>query len=126
MVAHPAARIENETKMGNRLFIGNLGFDTTDEMLRKAFSEIGEVTDSKVIVDRDSGRSRGFGFVTMATGEQAQQAISQMDGYILDGRQVRVNEAVERPPRSGGGGGFGGAGRKSGGGSRRGSRGDRW
>ncbi len=112
--------------MGNRLFIGNLGFDTTDEMLRKAFSEIGEVTDSKVIVDRDSGRSRGFGFVTMATGEQAQQAISQMDGYILDGRQVRVNEAVERPPRSGGGGGFGGAGRKSGGGSRRGSRGDRW
>jgi RNA recognition motif-containing protein len=117
--------------MGNRLFVGNLGFDTTDETLRQAFAELGEVTECKVIVDRDSGRSRGFGFVTMATDEQAQQAISQMDGRMLDGRQVRVNEAVERKPRSGGGGGGGfggggGGGRKSGGGSRRGSRGDRW
>ncbi len=113
--------------MANRLFVGNLGFDTTDETLRQAFSEFGEVTDAKVIVDRDSGRSRGFAFVTMATDEQAQKAISGMDGRDLDGRQVRVNEAVERKPRSGGGGGFGGGGgRKSGGGSRRGSRGDRW
>ena len=115
--------------MGNRLFVGNLGFDTTDETLRQAFAEFGEVTDSKVILDRDSGRSRGFAFVTMATDEQAQQAISQMDGRVLDGRQVRVNEAEERKPRSGGGGGFGGGGgggRKSRGGSRRGNRGDRW
>ncbi len=113
--------------MGNRLFVGNLGFDTTDETLRQAFFEFGDVTDAKVIVDRDSGRSRGFAFVTMATDEQAQKAISGMDGRDLDGRQVRVNEAVERKPRSGGGGGFGGGGgRRSGGGSRRGSRGDRW
>ena len=116
--------------MGNRLFVGNLGFDTTDEMLRQAFSEFGEVSDSKVIVDRDSGRSRGFGFVTMATDEQAQKAIAQMDGRVLDGRQVRVNEAEERKPRSGGGGGFGGGGggggRRKSGGSRRGNRGDRW
>jgi len=121
--------IESKIAMGNRLFVGNLGFDTTDDTLRQAFLEFGEVTDAKVIVDRDSGRSRGFAFVTMATDEQAQKAISQMDGRILDGRQVRVNEAVERKPRSGGGGGFGGGGgggRKSGGGSRRGGRGDRW
>ncbi len=129
MIRPSAASIESKPNMGNRLFVGNLGFDTTDEMLRSAFSEMGEVTDSKVIVDRDSGRSRGFGFVTMATSEQAQQAISQMDGRILDGRQVRVNEALERQPRSDGGVGFtggGGGGRKSGGGSRRGNRDDRW
>ena len=112
--------------MGNRLFVGNLGFDTTDETLRQAFAEFGEVTDAKVIVDRDSGRSRGFAFVTMATDEQAQKAISGMDGRDLDGRQVRVNQAEERKPRAGGGGFGGGGGRKSGGGSRRGSRGDRW
>jgi RNA recognition motif-containing protein len=116
--------------MGNRLFVGNLGFDTTDETLRQAFAEFGEVVDCKVIVDRDSGRSRGFGFVTMGTNEQAQQATSQMDGHLLDGRPLRVNEAEERKPRPGGGGGFGGGGggggRKSGGGSRRGNRGDRW
>jgi RNA recognition motif-containing protein len=117
-------RLRAKQKMGNRIFVGNLGFDTTDETLREAFSEFGEVTESKVIVDRDSGRSRGFAFVMMATNEQAQKAIAQMDGRTLDGRQLRVNEAEERKPRpGGGGGGFGG--RKSGG-SRRGGGGDRW
>ena len=119
--------------MGNRLFVGNLGFGTTDETIREVFSEFGEVTDAKVVVDRDTGRSRGFAFVTMATDEQARQAIAQVNGSLLDGRQVRVNEAEERKPRGGGGGGFGGGGgggggggRRSGGGSRRGNRGDRW
>src|SRR5512145_129878 len=106
--------------MGNRLYVGNLTFSTTEHVLRDAFASICEVTEATVVSDRETGRSRGFGFVVMGTDELAQQAISQMNGYVLDGRPLRVNEAEERRPRSGGGGGgsrggFGGGGGGGGG-----------
>lgn len=92
--------------MSSRLYVGNLSYDTDTETLRQAFAGSGEVTDAHVVTDRESGRSRGFGFVTMATPEMAQKAIADMNGAMLDGRSIRVNEAEERP--RGGGGGFGG------------------
>ena len=105
--------------MSSRLYVGNLSYDTDTETLRTAFSATGEVTDAHVVMDRESGRSRGFGFVTMATPDLAKKAIETMNGSMLDGRAIRVNEAEERPNRGGGGGGgFGGGG--GGGGNRRG------
>lgn len=97
--------------MSSRLYVGNLSYDTDTETLRQAFSANGEVTDAHVVIDRESGRSRGFGFVTMATPELAQKAIMAMNGSVLDGRAIRVNEAEERPRGGFGGGGFGGGGR---------------
>ncbi len=94
--------------MSSRLYVGNLSYDTDTETLRSAFSANGEVTDAHVVMDRESGRSRGFGFVTMATPELAKKAIEAMNGTMLDGRAIRVNEAEERPRGGGGGGGFGG------------------
>ena len=110
--------------MAKKLFIGGLSWDTTDEGLRQAFASYGEITEAKVITDRDTGRSRGFGFVTFAQNEDAKSAISKMDGTSLDGKTIKVNEAQEKSPRSGGrsGGGFGG-GR---GGGRGGGGRDRW
>lgn len=104
--------------MGNRLYVGNLSFNTTPETLREHFSAIGEVSDVHVVSDRETGRSRGFAFVTMGSSEEAAKAISEMDGATLDGRALRVNEAEERQHRGGGGGGFGGGGggRRGGGG----------
>jgi len=102
--------------MSNKLFVGGLAWATDDEGLRAAFSEHGTVTDAKVINDRDTGRSRGFGFVTFESADQAQAAIAAMDGSNLDGRNIRVNEAQERSPRRGGGGGGGGYGGGRGGG----------
>lgn len=99
--------------MSSRLYVGNLSYDTDTETLRQAFAGSGEVTDAHVVTDRESGRSRGFGFVTMATPELAQKAIADMNGAMIDGRAVRVNEAEERP-RGGGGGGFGGGGGRGG------------
>lgn len=96
--------------MGNRLYIGNLSFSSNDQSLREAFSAHGEVVDVHVVSDRMTGQSRGFGFVTMGSHEQAQAAMSAMSGVDLDGRTLKVNEAEERS--SGGGGG------RSGGGSR--------
>lgn len=113
--------------MGNRLYVGNLSFNSSVESLRAAFSQLGEVTDVHVVTDRESGQSRGFGFVTMGTNEQAQAAIQAMNGSMLDGRPLRVNEAEERQSRGGGGAGGrggGGAGRGGGGGDRGG--GGRW
>jgi RNA recognition motif-containing protein len=104
--------------MGNRLYVGNLSYDATTDSLREAFSEIGEVTDVHIAMDRDSGRSRGFGFVTMGTSELAAEAISRMNGATLDGRALRVNEAEERKGGGGGGGGGGGYGGGGGGGGR--------
>ena len=104
--------------MGNRLYVGNLSFDSTAESVRASFSAIGEVTDVHVVTDRETGRSRGFAFVTMATAAEAIKAMQEMNGALLDGRPLRVNEAEERTNRGGGGGGGGG-------GFRGGDRGDR-
>jgi RNA recognition motif-containing protein len=91
--------------MGNRLYVGNLSFKTGSDALRSAFASFGEVTDVQLVLDRESGQPRGFGFVTMGTSAAAQSAIAGMNGATLDGRALRVNEAEER---KGGGGGFGG------------------
>ncbi|MEN0064341.1 MAG: RNA-binding protein [Myxococcota bacterium] len=85
--------------MSNKLFVGGLSWDTTDQSLASAFSAYGEVTEAKVITDRDTGRSRGFGFVTFANAADAQTAIHTMDSSQLDGRSIRVSEANERPRR---------------------------
>lgn len=89
--------------MGNKLFVGGLAWATTDGDLRKAFEEFGTVKDAKVITDRDTGQSRGFGFVTFENTEDAKSALDQMNGSVLQGRTVRVNEAEDKG-RSGGGG----------------------
>lgn len=91
--------------MTKRLYVGNLAWETTDETLNQAFAQAGTVTSATIITDRDTGRARGFGFVEMSTEEEAQQAIQSMDGFDLDGRNIRVSEARERTPRGGGGGG---------------------
>ena len=91
--------------MGNRLYIGNLSYDSTADSVRTAFAQCGEVTDVHLVTDRNTGRSRGFCFVTMDSADQAAKAIETMDGSMLDGRALCVNEAHERPARGGGGGG---------------------
>ena len=85
--------------MSNKLFIGGLSWDTNDQGLRDAFAPFGTVSDAKVITDRETGRSRGFGFVTLGDGTQAAAAIEAMDGQSLDGRNIRVNVAQERERR---------------------------
>ena len=106
--------------MSKRLYVGGLSWDTDDGGLRQAFERFGEISDAKVITDRETGRSRGFGFVGFADGAAATTAIAEMDGTELDGRTIRVNEARERT----GGGGAGGGGGGGGGGGR--DRGGRW
>ena len=102
--------------MGNRLYVGNLSFQATTESLRSAFASMGEVVDVHIVTDRESGQSRGFGFVTMGSAQEAQRAIAQLNGTMIEGRPIRVNEAEERQPRGGGGGGRGGGGGFRGGG----------
>jgi RNA recognition motif-containing protein len=106
--------------MGNRLYVGNLPFSASAEAVRESFEEFGEVTDVHVVLDRDTGRPRGFAFVTMGSAEEAAKAIEKMNGAMFDGRPLRVNEAEERPRGGGGGGGgrggFGGGGGGGGGG----------
>ena len=112
--------------MSTRLYVGNLSFNTTTETVRQEFESIGTVTDVHVVMDRDTGRPRGFAFVTMGSPAEAQKAISEMNGKTVDGRPLRVNEAEERPARGGGGGGgggFRGGGGGGGGGDRRGGDG---
>lgn len=94
--------------MGKKVFVGGLSWNTNDDALRAAFEQFGNVDDAKVIQDRETGRSRGFGFVTFSDNEGAQNAISGMDGKELDGRTIKVNEAQEKPRGEGGGGGRGG------------------
>ena len=94
--------------MGPRLYVGNLSFAASSDSVRDAFARIGEVTDVHVVTDRETGRPRGFAFVTMGTQALAAEAISTMNGQMLDGRPLRVNEAEERQQRGGGGGGGGG------------------
>ena len=81
------------------IYAGNLSYNTTDNELRNAFSAFGEVQSAKVITDRESGRSKGFGFVEMASDDDARQAIEALDGSDLDGRTIKVNEARPRPSR---------------------------
>ncbi|KAH8172536.1 RNA recognition motif domain-containing protein [Sarocladium implicatum] len=94
----------------SKLYVGNLSYNTTDDSLRECFGQFGTVTDSKVMLDRETGRSRGFGFVTLSSEEEAQNAITQMDGQDLEGRRLRVNPAQQdrSAGRWGGGGGRGG------------------
>ncbi len=101
--------------MSKKLFIGGLSWDTTDDSLVRSFSRFGEVKEATVVVDRDTGRSRGFGFVSFNDEQAAQQAIAEMDGAQLDGRTIRVDAAQERSRSGGGGGGGGGRGGYGGG-----------
>ena len=88
---------EDEEEMSKKLFVGSLDWNVTDADLNQAFSAYGNLIEAKVIMDRDSGRSRGFGFVTLEDESQAGTAIQEMDGKELSGRAIRVNEANERP-----------------------------
>ena len=106
--------------MGNKLYVGNLPYSVRDEDLQQSFGQFGVVTSAKVMMERDTGRSKGFGFVEMASDAEAQAAINGMNGQPLGGRSVVVNEArpmEARPPRSGGFGGGSGGGGYGGGGS---------
>ncbi len=94
--------------MATNLYIGNLSFETTNTELEGLFAQAGTVASVNIIMDRDTGRSRGFGFVEMGSSTEAQAAIEQFDGYELQGRALKVNEAKPREPRGGGGGGGGG------------------
>ena len=105
--------------MGNKLYVGNLPYSVRDEDLQQSFGQFGAVTSAKVMMERDTGRSKGFGFVEMGSDAEAQAAITGMNGQPLGGRSVVVNEArpmEARPPRSGGFGGGGGGGYGGGGG----------
>ena len=107
--------------MGNKLYVGNLPYSVRDEDLQQSFGQFGSVTSAKVMMERDTGRSKGFGFVEMGSDAEAQAAINGMNGQPLGGRSVVVNEArpmEARPPRSGGFGGGGGGGYGGGGGGR--------
>ncbi|PCC70419.1 RNA recognition motif. (a.k.a. RRM, RBD, or RNP domain) [Nannocystis exedens] len=110
--------------MSNRLFVGNLSFQTTEEDLQQVFADFGEIAEIRLVLDRDTGRSRGFAFVAMADDDAARRATESLNGQMLDGRPLRVNEAEERRGPGGGGGGGGGGGNRSfGGGSGGGGRG---
>jgi cold-inducible RNA-binding protein len=110
---------ENE-RMGKKLYVGNLGYGVTDSELQQMFAAHGTVQSAQVIIDRDTGRSKGFGFVEMGSDAEAQAAISALNGQEVGGRALTVNEARPREDRGGGGGGGGGGrGRPGGGGGRR-------
>src|SRR5512145_2415341 len=102
--------------MGNKLYVGNLAYSVRDESLQQSFSQFGTVTSAKVMMDRETGRSKGFGFVEMGSDAEAQAAINGMNGQALDGRPLVVNEARPREERPGGFGGGGGGSRSGGGG----------
>ncbi|WP_067065950.1 RNA recognition motif domain-containing protein [Roseateles chitosanitabidus] len=109
--------------MGNKLYVGNLAYSVRDESLQEAFGQFGSVTSAKVMMDRETGRSKGFGFVEMATDEEAQAAINGMNGQALEGRAIVVNVARPREERPGGFGGGGSRGGFGGGGGSRGGYG---
>jgi RNA recognition motif-containing protein len=96
--------------MSKKLFVGGLSWNTDDASLRRAFEQFGEVTDAKVITDRETGRSRGFGFVTFADTTASSAAMAEMNGAILDNRTIKVDKAEEKSGGGGGGGGGGGRG----------------
>lgn len=86
--------------MGNRLYVGNLSYDATSESLRAAFAECGQVGELRIVTDRETGRARGFAFVTMGNEAEAEYAVTRMNNSMFDGRALRVNLAEERAPRS--------------------------
>ncbi|MBI5432913.1 MAG: RNA-binding protein [Planctomycetes bacterium] len=103
--------------MGSKLYVGNLSFNTTEAGLREVFEAEGwNVKEIALMSDRETGRPRGFGFVTLGSDADAQAAIAKLDGFELDGRRLRVNEAQQKPAGGGGRGGFGGGGGGGGGG----------
>ena len=97
--------------MGRKLYVGNLPYSATEQMLQETFSQCGTVDSANMITDRDTGQSKGFGFVEMSSDSEAQKAIQELNGSTLEGRQIKVNEAKPKAPRGGGGGGGGGYGR---------------
>src|SRR5579863_7250220 len=109
--------------MGKKLYVGNLPFSATEQVLANTFGQCGKVESAKIITDRDTGRSKGFGFVEMSTDQEAAAAISKFNGADYEGRAMTVNEAKPMAPREGrggfGGGGGGGGSRGGGGGGRR-------
>ena len=123
-------RLDSTTGMSNKLFVGNLSFNTTENDLHDAFAAHGTVVEANLMMDRMSGRPRGFGFVTMGSPEEAQKAIEALNGKELDGRALTVNVARPREERPGGGGGGGGRGPRreygGGGGGGGGGRRDRY
>ena len=102
--------------MSTKLYVGNLSYQTTDEALNELFAEVGTVTSAQVVTDKYTGQSRGFGFVEMATADEAQQAIAAINGRNVGGRALTVNESRPRENSGGGGGYGGGGGNRSGGG----------
>ena len=108
--------------MGKKLYVGNLSYSATEGSINDLFSQHGTVDSCQLIMDRATGRSKGFGFVEMSTDEEAEKAISSLNGQEVDGRALTVNEARPQAPRSGGGGGYSG---RSGGGGFGGDRGQR-
>jgi RNA recognition motif-containing protein len=94
--------------MGRKLYVGNLPYSATEQSLREAFATSGTVDSVSVITDRDTGQSKGFAFIEMSTDQEAQAATQAMNGKMLDGRQIKVNEAKPKESRGGGGGGGGG------------------
>ena len=123
---------ERWIRMGKKLFVGGLSWDTDDNGLRAAFAPFGEIVEAKVVTDRDTGRSRGFGFVSYKDDASAEAARNKMNGTTLDGRSIKVDAANDRPAGGGGGGGGyggGGGGGYGGGGGGRGQGGgggNRW
>lgn len=113
--------------MGNKLYVGNLSYEVQDRDLQQLFAQYGTVSSARVVMDRDSGRSKGFGFVEMGTDAEAEAAISALNGQEVGGRALTVNEARPKEERSGGGGGYrgGGGGGYGGGGYGGGRGGDR-
>jgi RNA recognition motif-containing protein len=104
--------------MGRKLYVGNLPHSANQQTLQDTFSRCGTVDSASVITDRDTGQSKGFGFVEMSSDSEAQKAIQELNGFSLDGREIKVNEAIPKPPRDNrGGGGGGGYGRGGGGGN---------
>ena len=95
--------------MAKKLYVGNLSYNTTEDSLRTLFSGFGSVASAKIIFDRETGNSKGFGFIEMSTDEEATAAIAGTNGHEFEGRQLRVNEAIDKPRRGGdrGGGGYG-------------------
>jgi cold-inducible RNA-binding protein len=110
----PAATQKEENVKVKNIFVGNLAFGTTEDSVRSMFAQYGTIERVSIVADRDTGRSRGFGFVEMTDGTEANRAIESLDGRDLDGRQLKVNEARPKEDRGSSGGGYGGRGNSGG------------